>query len=120
MTARLFAEMTSARRKSSIRHSQLQPAGGGGGGGGGGAGEGGRGPMAAGTWWSEVGEGIGSGEARVPRITCDREHWEKGEGGEALAGRGGGEGTRAGVDEKVGNIKVKNVNSRFIADDFMY
>jgi len=96
VTARLFAEMTSARRKSSIQRSQLQPAGSGGGGGGGGAEEGGRGPLAAATWWSEVGEGIDSREPRVPRITCDRER-----------GRGGGGGTRADVDEKVGNRKVK-------------
>ena len=141
VTARLFAEMTSARRKSSIQRSHLLPAGGGSAGEGGGVGEGGRGPMAAGTWWSEVGEGIDSREARVPRISCDRKVKEeggealgegidsrearvprirKGEGGEARVGQGGDEGTRAGVDEQVGTIKVKNVNSRFIVDDCMY
>jgi hypothetical protein len=117
VTARLFAEMTSARRKSSIQRSQRQPAAGGGAGEGAGVVEGGRGRMAAGTWWSEVGEGIDSREARVPRIISLEADNSSRQGGEALVGRGGGEGTRAGVDEKVGNIKVKNVNSRFVADD---
>jgi hypothetical protein len=60
-----------------------------------------------------LGEGIDSLEACVPRIRI-------GEGGETRVGQGGYEGTRAGVDEQVGTIKVKIVNSRFIADDCMY